>query len=1057
MTKRTKIKKFLISALSCILLVCALCMVSSDASARNPGCSWSKRCYPGCKYTKVESCTLCPLFVLVFNTVSKVGSLSAKNFSDGIIQVVVVFFGVWLAMEVIKFVASMKTKDLKDFAQTLITKGFTIILVVTILKTGVGNFYNIFIQPVYNTAQSMARIMFEESNNIGTHKDDKKAKKDKSITGIKEIKNGLPSSIGVSIVTTMTMMENRIRMIKALGSSLVCSSFQDAWIGIIPKFKYLIYGGSIWLLTMAMIVVIPFLMIDAVFELGVATLLMPFAVGAYAFNYTRKYCKKVWDTFLNSAMSFLFTSIVVLILLGALQTATQENIGSMNGFDQMFVMGGSGDNIYSSFKEAVDWRSPMFLNLVFIFLLAWAVLNMGKDFANEIASSLSPEGIGAKLGGQIGSMAQGAALKATAPLRSAAGVGVQAVNRLAGRGIAKARTFIMKSRMENNKDKQVTNADGSKSVTIRGKTYTMDKDGNITRDKRKEKKRGDRKRVVTEKEIRTDGVIIKRKIITIMEKKDDKWVEVRQRTVDKMRITRNIDIINRDGTININGMDKLLAGTSGEVKDALMKNMNRVIIEARLSKAAFDPENEVQPGSEKTYMDNETGEMITEYKTQKGDLVVSRTKINREKGIAETRLTRIDAEGRVMVFESDGLRNKMTTMLLKKDADVENISLDQIRNIEDLCQTDQSGNVLKNVAFAYTEHSKKRIAAGVDERNIKDGMFEKDIVRNERGDITGGAFRQYMDGARTDTSFAGKSDGGSNYGKNKKERWRDKRTAVRSEFRENRRRTKDEFINAKEKNEYEALVKALDDAKKVKSYQGFSAEYREKKISEAEEMLDNYLFKKYYLSKLSQHSGAEQKPTISRDAEYEQWKKEYPSKFKYTGIKAQKGEGVVEYLGRRGRERKQLWKDKAELREKRRADLQQIKTEQKQFREEMSALRKNRREEKEKLRGEFNRTKARGENEGWLEHKKRRFGEWLNLRKGISNTKEEFRDKKHEAKGKFLDIDTDDVRKNKRKLNGGWFGGNDYSLREANMNFYFTGSKSPRSLKKAIRGIFGWH
>ncbi|MBR2922255.1 MAG: type IV secretion system protein [Alphaproteobacteria bacterium] len=944
MTKRTKIKKFLISALSCILLVCALCMVSSDASARNPGCSWSKRCYPGCKYTKVESCTLCPLFVLVFNTVSKVGSLSAKNFSDGIIQIVVVFFGVWLAMEVIKFVASMKTKDLKDFVQTLITKGFTIILVVTILKTGVGNFYNIFIQPVYNTAQSMARIMFEESNNIGTHEDDKKAKKDKSITGIKEIENGLPSSIGVSIVTTMTMMENRVRMIKALGSSLVCSSFQDAWIPIIPKFKYLIYGGSIWLLTVAMIIVIPFLMIDAVFELGVATLLMPFAVGAYAFNYTRKYCKKVWDTFLNSAMSFLFTSIVVLILLGALQTATQENIGSMNGFDQMFVMGGSGDNIYSSFKEAVDWRSPMFLNLVFIFLLAWAVLNMGKDFANEIASSLSPEGIGAKLGGQIGSMAQGAALKATAPLRSAAGVGVQAVNRLAGRGIAKARTGIMKRRMENNKDKQVTNADGSKSVTIRGKTYTMDKDGNITRDKRKEKKRGDRKRVVTEKEIRTDGVIIKRKIITIMEKKDDKWVEVRQRTVDRMRITRNIDIINRDGTININGMDKLLAGTSGEVKDALMKNMNRVIIEARLSKAAFDPENEVQPGSEKTYMDNETGEMITEYKTQKGDLVVSRTKINREKGIAETRVTRIDAEGKVMVFESDGLRNKMTTMLLKKDADVENISLDQIRNIEDLCQTDQSGNVLKNVAFAYTEHSKKRIAAGVDERNIDDGMFEKDI--------TSGAFKKYMDNARTDTSFAGKSDGSSNYGKTEK----DER------------------------------------------------------------------------------------------------------------VRRQKGEGVVEYLGRRGRERQQLWKEKKSLRQERRARRATMRED---FRKNKENLKNLHNEKINEIDQDLRKNMQEIENyeEAKIKYRKDRWKEWNNNRKARKELRQERREQRREIRQDFLDrrqkskenfLGRDKVRRNKRKLNGGWFGGNDYSLREANMNFYFAGSKSPRSLKRAIRGIFGW-
>ena len=155
------------------------CGLSNDVFAANAGCTEDNECFPGCKYNQVESCTLCPLFVLVFNTVSKVGSLSTENFSGGIIQVVVVGFAVWLAIEALKFVSSMKTKDLKDFIQAIITKGAIVLLVIMILKSGVGNFYNIFIQPVYNTAQSMSQIMFKDGKGIGTNDKDKKAEKDK--------------------------------------------------------------------------------------------------------------------------------------------------------------------------------------------------------------------------------------------------------------------------------------------------------------------------------------------------------------------------------------------------------------------------------------------------------------------------------------------------------------------------------------------------------------------------------------------------------------------------------------------------------------------------------------------------------------------------------------------------------------------------------------------------------------------------------------------------------------------------------------------------------------
>ena len=131
--------------------------------------------------------------------------------------------------------------------------------------------------------------------------------------------------MGISIVKTMTMMENRVRKLSALGSSLICESWQERFI-FIPKIRYLLVGLGVYILSFSIIVIVPFIMIDAVFQIGVATALMPFAIGAYVFNYTRKYCSKVWETFLNSALSFLFTSVVVLILLGAIKNSISSSV-----------------------------------------------------------------------------------------------------------------------------------------------------------------------------------------------------------------------------------------------------------------------------------------------------------------------------------------------------------------------------------------------------------------------------------------------------------------------------------------------------------------------------------------------------------------------------------------------------------------------------------------------------------------------------------------------------------------------------------------------------------
>lgn len=51
-----------------------------EESAKKKGCDGEDECKPYCKYERVESCTFCSLFALVFNTVSAIGEKQLQLF-----------------------------------------------------------------------------------------------------------------------------------------------------------------------------------------------------------------------------------------------------------------------------------------------------------------------------------------------------------------------------------------------------------------------------------------------------------------------------------------------------------------------------------------------------------------------------------------------------------------------------------------------------------------------------------------------------------------------------------------------------------------------------------------------------------------------------------------------------------------------------------------------------------------------------------------------------------------------------------------------------------------
>ncbi len=740
-------------------------------------CKGIKRCSPACKYDSIELqsgeiCTFCPLLILIFKTVSAVGDRSATNFSNSIVALVAVAFAIWLAVECIKFVSSIKVKDFKDFAQTLVTKSFVVLVAIVILKVGVGSFYDILVRPVFNTALHMSDMMQETPNDEYHNKTklkgneyvkgDDRIKVESSVFGT--YKNGLPNEMGISIVTTMTKMENRVRMLSAFGMALMCQSWSDR-IFIFPKFGMLIVGFVTWILSVSIIVIVPFLMIDVIFQLGAAVALLPFAIGGYPFDYTKKmFASKVWNTFLNSAFTFLFTSVIVLILLGALQISISSTLGEEEFFAMFDSSSEKGAEYFAAIKDSMHIFSIPVLKLFFVFLLAWSVMNMGKEFASEFASAFSATNLGSQTGGLLGSMAKGAALKAATPVAKGASMlakkGADNARRGMKRAGARFANRVVSSKFDKDESKLEKGPNGE--IIAKGwfgRQHIKDANGNITTVRNgiaKKRKNGTREVTVTER-IRAENAIIVTRTLQIQKKDENgNWVVIDSKELPGKIIPTDKSAegaFNKDGSCNPEVLAAMLKGTSGAAREKAQRLLHAGIMEQRFSRGAFNMSNMTAIEESRNAA---TGESVVKYMNKKGEIIITKMKI-RSDGFIETTLTKIDSTGLVSTLESDGVRNKMTNRLLTKGFDMSKVKDMSIEEVYANCKKDSSGKFKERVSFGYTDYYKKQQAEGADTDDFPQIMFTEDLQESydENGNVRKSNFDRYLSGAATDRTDGG--------------------------------------------------------------------------------------------------------------------------------------------------------------------------------------------------------------------------------------------------------------------------------------------------------------
>lgn len=749
-------------------------------------------CYPATKLSKYDTsdCTLCPVFRVVFNTVSDITSRTSKAFSKPSKIVVIAAFAVWLAIYLLKYLLSMETRDIKDALQELITKGAQIILVVVILDTGASNLYKWLINPVYETTLKGANLALDKTSASSAS-----STVISSPRKVDEKQDGLPASMGNTILETMTKMENNVMEVRAFGSSLMCYSWEKR-IVFIPRFRFLLTGLFFWVMAMAMIIIVPLLLIDAVLQLAVAVALLPPAIACFPFKATKQYPKKTWETFLNSAFSFIFTALVLIMVISVIKT-TVENMTENTNITWSQIMTDTEGKM-DEYVDNFGWFQGRTLKCIFIFVLCWAVLKMGKNFADELASSISSTSIGSSIGTMGASTVKGMTGRILSPLKNYAEKSMDKRLNAFASGSARRRS----NRAQKKWNKKINNASSKGNTTNNGQqtsyakkqffglgktvTYTRDnRTGNVSRTKSKNAvgKLMDKTKNMINNAFRPAD----KKITNYSESyRTDRVAGTYFTTYKKVRVitgTRNGQafreerIVSKDIIANDKNMENLFDET-GRLDDKKVQSLMSTL-DYRMQKKKLQIELAEKLAND-CFKNNKTlrgGIIKQETKVQNGKIVIVMTSAKGEKRIVEIensnknpddalvlgnggRLaitsTTINRKGKVTKLSTDGLYNYVEEFKLFNRDDNNTIrrqKLSRINNMEDVmshARRSKYGEVKRKVSWYETQY----VAGWRKENPTADIELESMILPDKakvrslfgRDDYIGGISAGYMQG-----------------------------------------------------------------------------------------------------------------------------------------------------------------------------------------------------------------------------------------------------------------------------------------------------------------------
>lgn len=389
-----------------------------------------------CETPQVDKthCLFCPMFKAIFNACSLMAGISYNMFAEPLATLLLVFLAVSLALIILKNLASMGAKDASSIMNEVIQKTFLVVVIYLIIKYNYYSVLNITVVPIFEVTMNFIGVTYD-GGTVETGCS--------HATGLIGVSGnmgggsngGIPLNIGKMIVCGVQEIETKINMLFEYGEWAFCRGLgPDKLFYLLPRIICIVDGIILYIAGIFFMVAYPWVMADAVFQLGLALTLLPFAITGYAFGGTKAYLSKVWNWILNSIFVFLFSAVLVACILGYIGTVLLNATSSV-----------SPENVFLDANNGLAFWGPNMVLIIFILAIGWTymptIANLAGNFANgssiaaasKIGSAVTDkmEDVGKKIGSKAGGAAMvvgGAALAGTRNLvRNTARVGTAGI------------------------------------------------------------------------------------------------------------------------------------------------------------------------------------------------------------------------------------------------------------------------------------------------------------------------------------------------------------------------------------------------------------------------------------------------------------------------------------------------------------------------------------------------------------------------------------------------------------------------------------------------------
>jgi len=496
--------------------------------------------------TTSRNCLFCDMFRVLFNAGSLVAGLAYETFHTAIGEIVVVFLAVSLALITLKNLASFGAKDTGAILNELFQKAFIGAVIYIIISREYYNVINLTLVPIFEAGLSFG---LHSGNSCPNAYDIRgfttNASANSANTG------GMPVVIGQMIVCAVEQVETKINALFEFSKWGFClGTGPERILKIIPNPIYLIDSAMLYLAGVFLMVAYPWVMGDAVLQLGIAMAIAPFAVGGFAFSGTRSYLSKVFNWILHSLFVFMFMGILLFLLIDYIGELLQE-----------YIAGGDPKQIFTDINGLAFYGSNMF-RLLFVLVIAWAYMPTVTDLAGTFSEGSGLSAVantGKAVTDQVEKKTRKAADWTANKAENAAGGMLKSAargTRYMGRigALGAVRTFGFK------------NSAGDKTYKMFGRTYTAKKNADGSRFLERQWVNAVNGRTHTMASDAYSTIKIER----------DANGNVVRRDVNFKQSFLEEHLLNKEGTLNVQAMQALLSSPlaqNPEYKKALMEGI----------------------------------------------------------------------------------------------------------------------------------------------------------------------------------------------------------------------------------------------------------------------------------------------------------------------------------------------------------------------------------------------------------------------------------------------------------------------------------------------------